>query len=266
MNFYMKKFFLIVFISFFFLNIQSQNRRTTTATPAKTNESIEGKAKSGIDKSTNAKPIRKTRDSKPVKSFTIESDTNVYMGTTFLTPKGEAWKMSTVIEFGAAPSDADITTINVYGLLGLNFDIARKFHFGPYFRHKILSTHSYQVIKYREFDYDVASLKEWGAGLSIGGYFPIGRAVLIDPELRIGYNEFNLQTPQFTDTANNTIYRNFVNFTPRLNLGFRITNYAILNLHGGYTFAYYISNPEPIPHYTPSSFHYGLGVRFYLTK
>lgn len=189
-----------------------------------------------------------------------------YNGKPFLNPRSDAWKLSTVVEFGGYPSDADITIINVYGHLGLNFDIGRRFHIGPYFRHKILSTHEYQIMKYRDIDYDVSSFKEWGGGLCFGGYFPAGNVLLFNPELRVGYNEFTIQSPSFNDSTKNFIYRNYINFTPRLNLGFKLSDYTIFNLHGGYTLPYFLNNPENVPHFNPATFHYGLGIRFYLTK
>lgn len=246
-----------------------QNRRSTSTAPVvKKEPSKEVKkedSKSTKEKKTSSEASKKDDPSSRDESSSSASASE-YNGKSFLNPRSESMKMSTVVEFGALPSDADITTINIYGHLGLNFDISRRFHIGPYFRHKIMSTHEYQVIQYNNIEYDAASLKEWGAGICVGAYFPLGRAILLDPELRIGYNEFTIQHPGYSDVITNFIYRNYVNFTPRLNIGLKISEYTIFNLHGGYTLPYFVSNPEPVPHYNPASFHYGLGIRFYLMK
>lgn len=265
----MNKFVALFVFALVCLSSFSQNRRTSATTPVnktetkktettapKTNKPASSKAANTAEKSES-----ETADDAGAKSATKE-----YTGKSFLNPKSDASVMSTVIEFGGYPSDADITVINVYGHLGLNFDLGRRFHMGPYFRHKILSTHEYQVMPYKNIDYDASSLKEWGTGLNFGVYFPLGRALLINPELRLGYNEFTIQNPKFSDTNTNFIYRNYVNFTPRMNFGFKLSDYTILNLHGGYTLPYFLNDPEAVPHFNPATFHYGLGIRFYLMK
>ena len=245
-----------------------QNRRSSSTEPAVKNETKKEVKKEEPSPTKDKKKAvdASEKDKSESGESSSSSSANKYAGKSFLNPRSEAGKMSTVIEFGAIPSDADITTINIYGHLGLNFDVARLLHVGPYFRHKILTTHDYQVLKYNNIEYDVSSLKEWGTGVCIGAYFPLGRTLLLDPELRIGYNEFTIQHPQYTDVTNNFIYRNYVSFTPRLNLGLRITDYTIFNFHGGYTLPFLLNNRESVPHYNPASFHYGIGVRFYLMK
>lgn len=255
----MKRIVFVLILVGIFLNLSSQNRRTTTPStkesPSKTTTAVS-------DKREDKKILEKELG---VSTETSTASKNNY-AKTFLNPSSEATKMSTTIEFGGYPSDADITTINVYGHLGLNFDIGRMFHIGPYFKHKILSTHEYQEITYENISYDVSSFKEWGTGLSLGAYFPLGRTMLIHPELRMGYNEFTIQSPSFSDTANNFLHRTYINFTPRINLGFRLSEYTIFNLSGGYILPYYLNNPESVPQYNPSTFMYGLGLRFYLVK
>lgn len=249
----MTRLFGLLIVILVTLNSSAQNRRTTTNTQVNTKSA----------------PVENKKTTTVAKEEELEktvSPSNSYKGTSFFTPPSESMKMSTTIEFGGYPSDADITVINIYGHLGLNFDLGRRFHIGPYFRHKILSTHEYQELSYEGIKYDVSSLKEWGTGFSLGAYFPLGRTLLINPELRTGYNEFSVQSSTFTDTTNNFIYRNFINFTPRLNLGLKLSEYAVLNFSGGYIFPFYLGKSDPIPHYNPNTFMYGMGIRFYLTK
>lgn len=265
----MRKLLIFSICFIFILSLEAQNRRTTSTSPSKKEQ--EAKAEQAKKEEQAKKGKQPTKVEKaPTKAKEEDITTNKapqeYSGKAFLNPSSNAMKMSTVVEFGAYPSDADITVINIYGHLGLNFDVARRFHVGPYFRYKIASTHEYQVIQYRNIDYDVSSLKDWGTGVCFGAYFPLGTFMLINPELRVGYNEFTIQHPNYTDSANNFIYRNYVNFTPRVNFGFKLSDYAIINLHGGYTLPYLINDSEKVPHYDPATFHYGVGLRFYLTK
>jgi len=241
-----------------------QNRRTTQPKPTLLEETKKENAKTNPPGKKSSEKVAKGEAESD--EITTSPEKKEFSGKALLNPKIDASKMSTTIELGGYPSNADVTIINIYGHLGLNFDLGRMFHVGPYFRHKILSTHEYQVIAYRGIEYDVSSLKEWGAGVNIGVYLPLGGKILLDPELRIGYNEFTIQSPNYSDVNNNFIYRNFINFTPRLNFGYRLSDYTILNIHGGYIFPYFINNPETVPHYNPATFHYGLGVRFYLMK
>lgn len=236
-------------------SVYAQNRRTSTvkkvSEPVKKTATVKDKnpeIKEEQKEETTATPI----STKPTKNF--------------LSPSSEAWKMSTLIELGALPSDADITFINIYGHLGLNFDLGRRFHVGSYFRNTIMNTHEYQVLPYEGISYDASTFKEWGAGLSVGAYFPLGTTLLLNPELRIGYNEFTIQSVNFDSTNNNFIYRNYINFTPKMNFGFKLSDYTILNLNGGYNFPMYLGNSDLVPHYNPGSFMYGLGIRFYLMK
>ena len=216
--------------------------------------------------SQNKRSVRKSSKEVATGSEETPSKPDVPVGKPFLSPQSDVMKLSTTIELGGYPSDADITIINVYGHLGLNFDIGRAFHIGPYFKHTILNTHEYQILPYEGIEYDVSTLKEWGTGLSLGAYFPLGKAILLNPEMRIGYNEFTIQSPDYISDTSNFIHRSYLNLTPRLNFGFKLSNYTILNVSGGYTLPYLINNPDNVPHYNPSTFMYGLGVRFYLTK
>jgi hypothetical protein len=242
----------------------SQNRRTATSTAAPKTEAKKEAPKGKISDKSSSEKIAKEESSS--NDPAASADKKNYPGKSFLNPQIDASKMSTTIEFGGYPSDADITIVNIYGHLGLNFDLGRRFHIGPYFRHKILSTHEYQVMQYKNIDYDVSSLKEWGTGLNLGVYFPMGNTLLLNPELRLGYNEFTIQNPNYSDVNTNFIYRNYINFTPRMNFGFKLSDYTIFNLHGGYTLPYFLNDPEAVPHFNPATFHYGLGLRFYLMK
>ena len=258
----MNKFVVIFVLLSICIGSYGQNRRTATS-PARKTETETSAPKS--NKSTSSKTPKSTEKSNTEVSEEAANSKN-NSSKPFLDPQSNASIMSTVIELGGYPSDADITVINVYGHLGINFDLGRIFHIGPYFRHKILSTHDYQVIAYRDIDYDVSSLKEWGTGLNFGVYFPLGKSLLLNPEIRAGYNEFTIQSPKFSDSNTNFIYRNYINFTPRMNFGFKLSDYTILNLHGGYTLPYLLNDPESVPHFNPATFHYGLGIRFYLMK
>lgn len=263
----MQKLIILFICIFLSTSVLAQGRRVTDS-KSSTTKPAEQKA-DDKKKATQTNTVKtNTTETSATKSEGGEETKAVKKtgGKPFLNPRGEIMKMSTVVEFGASPSDADITIINIYGHMGLNFDIARHFHIGPYFRYNIGSTHQYQVLSYRNIDYDVSSLKDWGTGLSVGAYFPIGSFLLIHPELRGGYNEFTIQHPQYSSTTTNFIYRNYLNLTPKMNFGFKLSEYTIFNVHGGYTLAFLINDAEKVPHYDPTTFHYGVGMRFYLSK
>jgi len=174
--------------------------------------------------------------------------------------------MSTNIEFGGYPSDADVSFVNVYGLLGLNFDFSRKFYAGPYFKYKILSTTDYQVMNIDGKDLDLSSFNEWGLGANFGAYLPLGKTMLITPELRLGYNEYNIQDLSYNSTNKNFLNHKYLSFIPRLNIGFKMSDYTVLNFSGGYILPYYLNSAKSTGAYNPATFMYGLALRFYLVK
>lgn len=245
----MKNFILILLLVFLQNQYQGQNRRSTSSSST-----------TRVEKKTTPTPTTSSEKVSTEKSTTPSS------GSAFLTPASELQKMSTTIEFGGYPSDADVSFINFYGHLGLNFDLNRRFFIGPYFRYKILSSMEYQVMNIDGRDLDISSFNEWGTGLSIGTYLPAGKKLLFTPEFRLGYNEYNIQTDTFNKTNKAFLNHKFINFTPRLNIGYKISDYTILNISAGYILPYYLGDGQSTIAYNPSTFTYGLGLRFYLIR
>ncbi len=170
--------------------------------------------------------------------------------------------LSTQLEMGGYPSDADISFVNIYSLLGLNFDINRVAYIGPYFKHKIVSTTDYQVLPVEGRQVDAASFNEWGAGVTGGVYVKLSKKLMLSPELRIGYNEYTLQDVNFSSNGA-FLNHTYINFTPRINFGMKLSDYAILGLNGGYTLPKYMSGSQSAV-YNPATFMYALFLRFYL--
>lgn len=174
--------------------------------------------------------------------------------------------LSTVVEFGGYPSDADISFINIYGLLGLNFDINRFAYIGPYFRQKIFSTTDYQTRLVEGKTLDISTMNEWGAGISSGVFLRLGDKIILSPQLRIGYNEYTIQDIGYTKANKMFISHRFVNINPGLNLGMKLTDYTIFSLNGGYVFAMYMNGATATTLYNPTTFMYGASLRFYLSN
>lgn len=249
---------------------QAQNRRSSTTTKASSSKS---KSKPAVDNSevettkskstsTSKSKTKKVAEEAPAEESTSKSQSTA-SGTSFWSPKSAMSKMSTTIEFGAYPSDADLTLINIYGHLGLNFDLSRQVFIGPYFKHKIMSTHEYQVMDIEGKSLEVASFNEWGGGLSFGAYFPIGSAILLTPELRVGYNEYNMQDTSYTSTNKNFLNHKYLSAQTRMNIGFKVGSMTVFNLSGGYILPYYLSGNKTAA-YDPGTFMYGVGLKFYM--
>lgn len=271
----MKRLIILVFILSVFSNGFTQNRRSASnPTPTKNSTPSSPSKDRQIERNRSTSPsksktsnIAPSKESPKVSSSKDENSApSESSSSSFFSPSTAMSTMSTVVEFGGYPSDADISFINVYGLLGVNFDISRRIYIGPYFRYKILSTTDYQVLAIDGKNLDMASFNEWGTGLSVGTYLPLGKTILLSPELRFGYNEYNIQDLNYTSTNKNFLNHKFLNFTPRLNIGFKMSDYSVLNFSGGYIFPYYLGNSTQTVAYNPGTFTYGLGLRFYLTK
>jgi hypothetical protein len=271
---------LIYCILLIALTIEStaQNRRSSTGTSATSPKASSVKYSAPA---TEEKPVKKSKIPKAEKTVTtkskkaeteeptepsLESNAEASAGSSakpFFSPPSEFSKMSSIIELGAYPSDADVSMFNIYALLGLNFDLSRRIYVGPYFKHKIMSTHSYQVMLIEGKTVDIASFNEWGGGISIGSYFPISSKFLLTPELRLGYNEYTMQDLSYTATNKNFLNHKYLSAMTRMNLGFKLSDYAILNLSGGYILPYYLKGNKTAA-YDPGTFMYGIGVKFYM--
>jgi hypothetical protein len=171
--------------------------------------------------------------------------------------------LSTQVEFGGMPSDAAISFINIYGLIALHFDINRAVYIGPYFKHTLAATTDYQIMPINGKTVDLASFREWGSGIALGVYLPISTKLLITPELRIGYNEYTMQDINFMTDHKLFVNHTYINFTPRINLGLKMSDYTLLGINAGYSFPKYMTG-SLTDAYNPNSFMYGLYVRFYL--
>lgn len=265
----MKNIFIFIVLIAVSFSSFAQNRRSTTSTPASTPPKTSTKNTESSPKTPSSKTKKPTSSTKTTKENGSSEVENKASSTTesksFLTPRSVATAMSTTIELGAYPSDANITLINIYGHLGLNFDISRSIFLGPYFRNKILSTHEYQVMNIEGKTIDISSFNEWGAGISSGAYLPLGRTLLLTPELRIGYNEYNMQDLNYNSTNKNFINHTYISTMLRMNLGLKLSEYTIFNLNGGYILPFYLKGNKTEA-YDPGTFMYGVGIRFYMQK
>lgn len=180
----------------------------------------------------------------------------------FFNPNSDMSILSTQIEIGGYPSDADISFVNIYSVLGLNFDINRVAYVGPYFKHNVFATTDYQVMKVEGRQVDVASFNEWGAGITGGVYLKLSNKLMLSPELRIGYNEYTLQDQNY---ATNKAFLNhtYISFSPRVNFGLKLSDYSILGFNGGYSLPRYMSGSQSGV-FNPATVSYGLFLRFYL--
>jgi hypothetical protein len=205
------------------------------------------------------KPISKSPKQDSKTGLPID---NTVKSTSFFNPNSDMSILSTQIEVGGYPSDADISFVNIYSLLGLNFDINRVAYVGPFFKHNVFSTTDYQVTKVEGRQVDVASFNEWGAGVTGGVYLKLSNKLMLSPELRIGYNEYTLQDQNY---SLNKAFLNhtYISFNPRVNFGLKLSDYSILGFNSGYTLPRYMSGSQSGV-YNPATFSYGLFLRFYL--
>jgi hypothetical protein len=260
----MYKFIICILLIVFSISANAQNRRSSTTKEASPSVKPSSKTKEVKTPSSTSKDSKKTAEVNTENAAPEAKTEPVSAGKKpFFAPKGPMTKMSTTIEFGAYPSDADLTLINIYGHLGMNFDISRRLYFGPYFKHKIMSTHEYQVMPIEGKTLDVASFNEWGAGFSFGSYFPISSKFLLTPELRIGYNEYTMQDLSYTAANKNFLNHKYLSAMTRMNFGFKLSDYTIFNFSGGYILPYYLSGNKTTA-YDPGTFMYGVGVKFYM--
>lgn len=196
----------------------------------------------------------------------LHSPSRSFSGISFFTPKSEFSLFSTQIELGGAPTDADISFINLYGSLSLLVDINRQAYIGPYFKHTLFSTSDYQIQKYDSLDLDIATFRDWVGGVQAGTYIRLSRQFLISPELKIGYGQYTIQDVNYSESNPRQIKRSVLHFNPRFNFSMKMSEYSVFGFNMSYNLGYTFGNYKETGLYSPTGIQYGIFARFYLPR
>lgn len=210
----------------------------------------------------NSSRTKKVSESSSSESSQISESTESTDASALL---GDQERFYAGIEFGGYPSDADISYINVYGLLSFYYNFTNRFYMSPHFQYKIASTTDYQVLNVNGLNVDMSSFNEYGAGIAFGYKLMPFKKFNITPELKMTYTEYNIQDVGYVDSLNNFISHSFMGMNPRLHADLRISDKTSLGLVGGYILPLYIRG-DKTSFYNPQTFTYGLSLKYYLTK
>lgn len=201
-----------------------------------------------------------TNKKETVESAEIENSEKATT-TTKIAPNNS--KFSSTIELNANPTSSDVSLMNIFGQLALNFHVSDKLIIGPYFSNKITSSHNYETALVDGRSIELGSFKQYGVGLHLSYNLMPTSSVQLIPELRVGYNFYNMEATNFSTDNKAFIDHQYVNATPRLNIGFKLSDYTLLGLNAGYTLPLYIKGDKNQA-YNPQSPLFGLFVRFSL--
>lgn len=245
----MSKYFLAFILLFTISNSGWSQRRTNTTTDSKSTST-----KTTLDKKSKTTPKVDSKTSKKVAETTETKPKEVAT---------EYSKFSTTVELNANPTSSDVSMMNLFGQLTLNFHLSNRFHFGPYFNNKMASSHNYETPVVDARTIELGSFKQYGFGLNFGFNLTPNSVVQIIPELRAGYNIYNMEAVDFGTDNKAFIDHQYISATPRLNIGFKLSDLAQLGVNGGYTMPFYIKGDKNSA-YNPQSPVFGVFVRFSL--
>jgi TonB dependent receptor len=203
-----------------FTSLSAQNRRSSSST------------KASVPASKPTSPEKNTKPTLQVKSKEVPVDP----------PKpskniaSNYSKLGIQLEAGMLPIQSlNSATINSYnGSLGLNYNLFSNFHIGL-FGQSLLYHQNLDVANIDNKIIDLSSIEYNSVGLRLLYKIPLGK-FSITPQLDASYDFFISKAIDFGQDKKAFLDYRYLTLTPKLNLGFNITESTMLGIFGGYNY------------------------------
>jgi hypothetical protein len=241
MNFKLTLLILLIHCSIF-TELSAQNRRSSTPTPTKT--------------------VRAAKPSAKLQPVQVPVDTP----KPFIRSISGTSRWGIQIELGALPVQSlNSSTLNSYcGSLGLNYNLFSKFHIGL-FGQTLLYHQNIDVANIDNKIIDLSSIEYNSVGLRLIYKLPIGK-LSVCPQVDAAYNFFISKAIDFSEDKKAFLDYRYVTVTPKLNLGFNITESTTLGLFGGYNYQLTAIKGKKLEEFNPTGIMGGMTMNIQIVK
>ena len=145
-------------------------------------------------------------------------------------------KFSIYLETGIIPIKSQNTTTQIcyQGQLALIYNIKSKIQIGI-FGQTLLYTGNYEIANIDNKIVELSSIEYYTCGITTGYNFQFNKFIL-NPKLDFGYNFFLAKSLDFPTDKNEFIDYRYLSITPKINLGYQITNGFTFGFNFGYNY------------------------------
>ena len=167
-------------------------------------------------------------------------------------------KFSIYLETGIIPIQSqNATTQNCYqGQLALIYNIKSKIQIGI-FGQTLLYTGNYEIANIDNKIIELSSIEYNTCGITTGYKFQFNKFIL-NPKLDFGYNFFLAKNLDFPNDKNEFLDYRYLSITPKLNLGYAITDGFTLGFNFGYNYQMNALKGKKIEEFNPNTLQGGI--------
>ena len=143
-------------------------------------------------------------------------------------------RLSIYLETNIKPvASLNTKTILCYqGQLAIEYNLFSKFQIGI-FGQTLLYTGNYEIANIANKIIELSSIEYNTCGITTGYKFQLNK-IILNPKLDIGYNYFLVKSLDFPKDRNEFLDYRYLSITPKINLGFSISDGLTLGLNFGY--------------------------------
>ena len=184
----------------------------------------------------------------------------------FLSFKGIAQKIDTnqfskfsiYLETGITPIKSQNTsTHNCYqGQLAILYKIKSKIQIGI-FGQTLLYTGNYEIANIDNKIIELSSIEYNTCGITTGYKFQFNKFI-INPKLDFGYNFFLAKSLDFSMNKNEFLDYRYLSITPKINLGYQITDGLTLGFNFGYNYQMTALKGKKLEEFNPNTIQGGI--------
>lgn len=258
-----KSFFLVLFITNNLI-INAQNSKTRTNSKyykpnaskvAEEKKKQEEAAKVAATKKTTFKTVTTSKSGSkttPVKEESKVADPNAIESS---------WAIALDGRMISTSADASSNRSGFFGMMSLQRVIKGKFYFGLYGQ-TMFHLNSDDVTALAGQVVEMNSSEMNTVGINFGFDLLSKSAIFLAPEVRVGYNIYNVKGLGYPTDKNAFVNYQFITINPMLNLGVKITKNFVWGLNAGYMFPVtYIKGTENVE-FNPKALNFGTFFRY----
>jgi hypothetical protein len=224
------------------------------------------KSKAETEKAKALEESRKKMAEKSKAKFEKSSGSNDSKSSTNFSDKS---KLFTQIDFTGSPTLKinGSTSATVSGSIAAGFQATPNLSIGFYGSTNLYTSQKGEAYNITDISkvIEVNTFRQSTVGLTLGFTINPKHIVQFTPEIRGGYSFMNIQGVDFATDQKSFIEYHYININPRLNIGFKVSDYATFGINGGYQIPHFVKGTA-LSIYEAQHPTAGLFFRFQLPK
>lgn len=260
----MKNWILVLFFVVFVIDMNAQNSKSKTNSKYyKPNASKVAEEKKKQEEAAKASASKKTTSKTATTSKSGAKTTAVKEEPKAVDPNAieSSWAIALDGRMVSTSADASINRSGVFGMLSLQRVIKGKFFFGFYGQTMFhLMSDDATLIAGQVVEMSSSEMNT--VGINLGFDLMSKSAIFLAPEVRAGYNIYNVKGMSYPTDKNAFVNYQFITVNPMLNVGVKITKNFVWGVNAGYMLPItYIKGAEN-NEFNPKALNFGTFFRY----